>query len=143
MVKLKDRPSTTRPLHETARNGLSLDLEQYRQRWIRACIDDLKCSICNGSFTDASECRYLSSDDDAGGRIVHDSCGGVTVTSLEVVSSSVLTRLTKTALSAILVAGTNNASEAIARLIDMHNFVADPMEEKLLMRPYDEVLSQL
>ena len=143
MVKLKDRPSTTKPLHETARNGLSLDLEQYRQRWIRACIDDLKCSICNGSFTDASECRYLSSDDDADGRIVHHPCGGGAVTSLEDVSSSVLTRLTKMALSAILVAGTNNASEAVTRLIDMHNFVADPVEEKLLTRPYDEVLSQL
>lgn len=144
MVRLDGRLSQTVPLSEAARNGLGLDLEKYRRRWIETCIDSLTCGSCHRSLTNALECRYMPEQEDGQPLLVHKSCSVTGAIPLDEVACSLLSRHTRTALSAILVAGAANALEAVSRLIGLQKVLEDiPAREELPSRPYEEVLAQL
>lgn len=144
LVQLVDRPSSSSSravsLADMARNGLSLDLRQYHRRWMEKCLDTLTCSICHRLLTDANQSRYVNDV------FVHDSCSSSNddALPLDCVPSSVVTSHIKTALSAILVAGTVTAADAVFRLITMHNLLTDVrIGEDPPLRPYAAVLAEL
>ena len=144
LVKLEDGSSRALPPFEVARNGQRLDLEEYRQRWIKSCVDSLTCRSCCRQLTDADECRCLPSHDGQEPTLIHESCSTGDTISLEKISASFLSSNFKSALSAIVVAGTRNGLEAVKNLIDLRKTIdATVSGEQPPTQTYEEVLAQL
>ena len=144
LVKLDDGQSKCVRLWEAARNGLHLDLENYSKRWMEKCVENINCDICHLPLIDAAQSRYVSGQDEKGPALLHESCSPAHALSLDEVASTHLSSHIKTALSAILVAGSNNALQAVDRLIALRKMVESvSVKEMLPSEPYQQILEQI
>ena len=144
MVKLDDGQSKCVQLWEAARNGLHLDLENYSKRWMEKCVENINCDNCHLPLIDAAQSRYVPGQDEKGPALLHESCSPAHALSLDKVASTHLSSHTKTALSAILVAGSNNALQAVDRLIGLRKMVESvSVKEMLPSEPYQQILEQI
>lgn len=145
LVKLHNQKCKSVPLSEAARNGFCLNLKQYHRRWMQTCLDTLKCGSCQRLLPDTSQSCYTTSDrkDENGYELFHKACRPEGMP-LSKAPSSMVSRFIRTALSAILVAGTKSADEAVSRLIDLYKKIESlPVKEDPPSRPYDRVLAEL
>ena len=144
MVKLDDGQSKCVQLWEAGRNGLHLDLENYSKRWMEKCVEKINCDNCRLPLIDAAQSRYVPGQDEKGPALLHESCSPAHALSLDKVASTHLSSHTKTALSAILVAGSNNALQAVDRLIGLRKMVESvSVKEMLPSEPYQQILEQI
>lgn len=142
LVKLSHQKRNQVPLSEAARNGIPLDLIEYHRQWMRACIDPLNCSSCGNPLKTSTESCFFGKGTERGG-LFHKACSPEGQP-LDQVSSSVLSGCIRTALSAILVGGSGNASEAVSCLIGLRDRLQGmSVKEDPPPRPYDQVVTDL
>ena len=130
------------PLLEAARNGLPIDLMEYHRRWMRACIDTLICPCCRSPLENSSESCFAGKNTEGHG-LFHKSCNPAGQP-LDQVSSLILSSYIKTALSAVLVSGHENAAEAVSCLIGLRDKLNGmPVKEDPPSRPYSQVIANM
>lgn len=142
LVKPSRGKSKQVPLSEAARNGLPIDLIEYHRRWMRACIDTLICSSCQCPLKNSSESCFVGKDTEGNG-LFHKSCNPQG-RPLDQVHPSILSSYVRTALSTILVSGSENAAEAVSCLIGLRDKLKGmPVKEDPPSRPYSRVIADL
>lgn len=130
------------PLSEAARNGLPIDLMEYHRRWMRACIDPLICPCCRSPLENSSESCFVGKDTEGNG-LFHKSCNPAGQP-LDQVPTSILSSYIRTALSAVLVSGYENAAEAVSCLIGLRDKLKSmPVKEDPPSRPYSQVIADM
>lgn len=142
LVKVRQQTSKKVPLSHAARNGFALDLKEYHRRWMGSCIDTLKCASCQCPLKDSTQCCYAGNGIEEHG-LFHRACNPEGQP-LDRVRSSAVSNFITTAISTILVSGTNTAAEALSCLIELSdNLKSIVAKEEPPSRPYDRVLDEL